>query len=476
MTIRNNLLQRIHEREDCPICMDFIKIEEKVYTEPCNHVYCIRCLVEWFTVTSPIPRPMTCPMDRLKLVKVHIYNPIEADIKVVETKHIICKNICRERHGVLKVFTDGLIKILSGRIKIYNHMISMSNSLKNIYEIFTEESFQILLDMDPNDSKRGFDVFVQLIDPMKSVFISQFISLWNTCPLYNNMNIIEKKVKEIECYSRKYDNNDELIRYLNDLKLFNKIYDWLIKISYRIPCMEYIFRTPRSFNEQNTYDPVEMRHFYKKVKIAIPHYRESILLNLNYFKFLILQMPKLSENIEYLDVFSKTPESCLLCLKNKNEDLICGFDKCHHKICKDCEQMFDLRNIICPIENQMMGSRLISNTLDMEKILINACEEMNMEYLESSFKMIEFTKNNYFKILTGDRSRLCQLNVPTFISFLDNEDLKLIKLYLTNDTYSLYYSLNEDRFSEEIKLKLDKHFEFVKTCNRYWNEIWTENK
>ena len=59
--------------------------------------------------------------------------------------------------------------------------------------------------------------------------------------------------------------------------------------------------------------------------------------------------------------------------QNKNEDLVCKFDKCHHKICKNCEEMFDLRNIIGPIENQLIGSRLISNPLDVEKILINAC-------------------------------------------------------------------------------------------------------
>ena len=88
---------------------------------------------------------------------------------------------------------------------------------------------------------------------------------------------------------------------------------------------------------------------------------------------------------------------CLLCRNNKNEDLVCGFDKCHHKICKNCEEMFDLRNIICPFENEMMGSILISNPVDVEEILMNACEEMQMKYLERSLNMIEFTKENYFK-------------------------------------------------------------------------------
>ena len=83
MTIKENLLRRIHEIEDCPICMNIIDIEEKVYTEPCNHVYCIWCLWDWWIKYT------TCPMDKLKLEKVHVYNPIEADIKVVEIKQFM---------------------------------------------------------------------------------------------------------------------------------------------------------------------------------------------------------------------------------------------------------------------------------------------------------------------------------------------------------------------------------------------------
>ena len=39
MPIKENILQRMHESEDCPICMNIMEIEEKVYTEKCDHVY-----------------------------------------------------------------------------------------------------------------------------------------------------------------------------------------------------------------------------------------------------------------------------------------------------------------------------------------------------------------------------------------------------------------------------------------------------
>ena len=168
MSIKKNIMQRIHESEDCPICMKTIEIEEKVYTEQCNHVYCIWCMRDWCTDN------ITCPMDRLNLVNLYVYNPIENDIKVIQITNFSCENICRERHNVFKMFVEEIIKKSLICIANYNHVILLSNAFEDIYEIFTEESFQILLDMDPNDSVEEFGVFLQSINSMKSEFFSKF--------------------------------------------------------------------------------------------------------------------------------------------------------------------------------------------------------------------------------------------------------------------------------------------------------------
>ena len=473
MSRKENILQRIKESEDCPICMNIIDIEEKVYTVPCYHVYCIRCMGKWSMYKT------TCPMDRLNIEKVHVYNPIEENTKVVEITHIICKNICRDNEDVVKIFTEVLIRILSGCLENYNNVILMSNSLEYIYEIFTEESFQILLDKDPNDSMQEFNVFVQSIHSMNSEFRLKLNSFGDT--IKENSKIISKKMTQIRDYRMEFDDNDELLTHQKDLQLLSNIN---IRLGTINELFEDINSSHRlSLNEQNTYDRCELRYFYEEVNFSIAHYREFILLYLNYVKSSILQLPKLPENIEYLDIFANTPETCLLCRNNKNENLVCKFDKCNHKICKDCEEMFDLRNIICPIENQLMRSRLISNPLDVEKIVINACEEMNIKWLESSFKLIEFVKKNYFKMVEftvenrykmwiGDHSRLCQLNVPTFSSIFYNEKLIWQKLVNTNLIYYSYFSSNADRISKELDRKIRKHFGFVGTCNNYWLLIW----
>ena len=133
--------------------------------------------------------------------------------------------------------------------------------------------------------------------------------------------------------------------------------------------------------------------------------------------------------------------------------------------------MFDLRNIICPIEHQIIRSRFISNSLDVEMILINAYEEMKIKCLDCSYRMIELIKENYFIMLTGDSYRYCQLNVTTFTSISYNVDLILIKVLQTKDIFFSFYSSNEDEFLEEIKKKLNKHFVFVKRCVKYIDEI-----
>jgi len=75
-------------------------------------------------------------------------------------------------------------------------------------------------------------------------------------------------------------------------------------------------------------------------------------------------------------------------------------------------------------------------------------------------------------MLTRDHSRLCQLNVPTFDSKYENEYLYMEKVLQTEKIYSSYYSSNADKFSEEIKGKLNIHFEFVNRCDELWDEIW----
>ena len=107
-------------------------------------------------------------------------------------------------------------------------------------------------------------------------------------------------------------------------------------------------------------------------------------------------------------------------------------------------------------------------------------EEMNMKYLECCFKLIEFIKENFLEFLTKDRSRYCQLNVPTFRSIYSHLSLILENVLSTKQIYSLYCSSNADRFPEEIKLKLDKHIGLVEKCRIYWYnipEIWNyDNK
>ena len=459
MTIQENLLQRIHESEYCPICMDFIKIEEKVYTELCNHVYCISCLGEWCNSNA------TCPMDRLELKKVNVFNPIKADMKLLEITLAVGEYICRDKSNIYKYLTEEVMRILSVYIENYYHLLLLSNDLKKIYETFTEDSFQTLLDLNWNDSIKSVDVFLKLIRSVQYEYYSKLSCLRPT--ITKNDRIIAKRISQTKWCMRNNDDNIELVTYHKDLKFFELIYQCLGKLNEFFQYAEISFINIPIFSLQNNYR-CRLRHLYENLKFQIPQSIDLILLTLNHARSLICKLPK---PFEWLDLFVNTPESCLLCCNEEREDRVYGFDNCHHKICKSCEKIFDLRNIICPIENPMVRSKLISNPLDVEEILINACQELNTTFLKRSFKMIKFTRENYFKMITREFYGHSQLNVPTFISFFNNERLILKKDLETKQLYWLYYKSIEDHFTKEIKGKLDKHFAFALKCIHYYMKI-----
>jgi len=122
-------------------------------------------------------------------------------------------------------------------METYNYGILLSNSLKNIYEIFTEESFQILLDMDPNDSKREIDVFVQLLDSTESEFYSKMQGLEDT--ILENEQMIKEKIDQIKVYMKIYNDNEELNAFQEDLELCIETNMWFNTIYFQIRAMGF---------------------------------------------------------------------------------------------------------------------------------------------------------------------------------------------------------------------------------------------
>ena len=244
MSTKENILKKIHENENCPICMNIIEIEEKVYTESCNHVYCILCLGKW-CIDNPI-----CPMDRLNLTNVFVYNSVEDDIKMTVITNVIYKYIYSERDNEFKVITEKIIRILSCFVENYNHVMSMSKSMLEIYEIFRKESFQILLNMDPNHSRTEINVFLQSIDSTKSKLFSKLQRLGNT--IYSDNKWIQSKIYFTERDMETCLDNLQLITYLKNLKLFNEMYQLLSRINIQV--IEYFFWNTPPLNKQNTYN------------------------------------------------------------------------------------------------------------------------------------------------------------------------------------------------------------------------------
>ena len=179
--------------------------------------------------------------------------------------------------------TGELVRILCDYMEKYNHVISLSNSLEKIYEIFTEGAFQMLLDMDPNDSEGEFDVLKKSIRSVKSEFDLELQNLRDTTR--NNKNMICNEKWKIKRYMWKYEGNDKYVGDLKGWELLRKINELVFRIINGFDSIKHLFG-----NILNSNDRGELRHSYEEVKIIFPHHRDSILLNLNHAKSLILQL------------------------------------------------------------------------------------------------------------------------------------------------------------------------------------------
>lgn len=104
----------------------------------------------------------------------------------------------------------------------------------------------------------------------------------------------------------------------------------------------------------------------------------------------------------------------------------------------------------------------------MEKILLNHCHEIIVKILKSIFKMIELAKGRYSEILNENRCNLCQMKIATLGSVSLKNSMRNKRLKQTLKIYSLYYLSYAESVSDEIKRKINKHLEFVKSCDKYW--------
>jgi len=204
-------------------------MEGKVYTETCHHVYCKPCLTKWYTKNP------TCRFDKIKLENVFVFNLIEAKVDFVAIMKVISEYICRERENDFKLLSEVIIKILSRYMENYNHLISISNVLKDIYEIFPDNYFQMLLDMDPKHSSKEFNKFMTLID---SVGLNFFYKLENLrITIVDYAGIITNKKEIINWCMKTCGDLLQFDSYIIDLILFLKV---LLRLQYqkKINCFD----------------------------------------------------------------------------------------------------------------------------------------------------------------------------------------------------------------------------------------------
>ena len=233
MSTTEKLFMRIQESEDCSICMNIIEIKDKVITEQCSHVYCYACLVKWYK-NNPI-----CPLDRLQLERVFVFNHVKANVEIVEIIKVISQCIYSERENDIQFLSKEFNRTLLAFIENYKCVISISDAIIDVYDIFTENAFQKLLDMDSKDSNAEFNYFLQTIVSLSSKFSSEFDRFYDTIKektemIHNNENLLQRAIEAC-------GDNIKLLAYHSDLVTFDiaflllsEIYQQYIDIIYTL--------------------------------------------------------------------------------------------------------------------------------------------------------------------------------------------------------------------------------------------------
>jgi len=234
-------------------------------------------------------------MDRLDLKQVIFYNPIKADLKIIEITTFICKNICRESDNELKQFTAEFIMILSCFEENYDHVVSLSNSVADIYEIFTENTFKILLEMKPNDSIKEINEFLQLISSIMPKYSPTFLMLDDTICKIDEM--IEGRIDLIKSLIVTCTDNLQLNTCFKNFQLFFKIIQLLRDIYFEFERIKEVYFKVPCLNKQTKYYYSELKYFYENNRTNIPDTRKSISIKMNNAKSLFLELQKPLENM-----------------------------------------------------------------------------------------------------------------------------------------------------------------------------------
>ena len=152
----------------CLVCMSFQDHQSMIKLLPCNHLFCKPCMKNWSM------GHVSCPLDRIEILNLSIYNPRKQENELISVKSFIMENI----EDSIKSDIEQLMPVL----------IEQINVSKKINEIFT--------DMDKQFNYDIMDKYVKFVTHGSDVMLNQFCdSIRNTIKHYKLFLISNKKSK-----------------------------------------------------------------------------------------------------------------------------------------------------------------------------------------------------------------------------------------------------------------------------------------
>jgi len=159
--------------KQCIICLDDFK-EDEICLTNCNHVYCNECLTRWFEENK-----VECPFCRSEIKNYFFNDSLNNIVKIKINDHNVNNRINLYQQNIIRLYNQN----------VFLKMILLIQFIYSLYNVFSYSNIR-------NE-------------------IIEYQELYENCT--NENKILENEYKILE------DENNDIIEYLQDIKLFDII-------------------------------------------------------------------------------------------------------------------------------------------------------------------------------------------------------------------------------------------------------------
>ena len=454
----------------CMICYGDLCILHYAVLQNCHHKFCESCAGNFRTEGVKI----ICPIDRCLSGSITLYNGkfneiIETSDAELFIKQAFIKSLPETVNNLHK-----LIKRLFIDLSIYQR----NRKLYNEHMDLLEQNIFCLMNTNVVDEERGKIIAklteLELIEteerqqlqqkPLSEYYFENLCEIENQfCRFPLERSLFKQNEFENYKIARKSLQLSNILKimFTND---FNNLQT-------KIPLDDVL----QIINEDNCMRFSNMKSLSRIRAIQNGQFRKIFL----YMKSIMLSICTFEKD-EYISTIFGEEQfgTCLLCCDIVEDERSIKFTECNHFICSNCAGDWDVKNIVCPFDGQLIDTcELTKHKNKLSKTIENSEGSFEMmvnflEYLKANYEVIRYAYNLRMEI-----EGVSDENLPNVLNGYSCPTINVVKQdhemewpftesyeYITAKTFSnvgkffKFHNLNQLIITAFIHLESTKHF------------------